>query len=141
LYRRIEDIEYLKYDKLVPHALAILGSLQKASDLVLLTLRHDRKNLLWQLKSLELLDYFKEVLSGSTSSNDKSLLAQEYFNKISSCTKLVMIGDSEVDLTAGKQFKMLTIAVTYGIRSKEFLSKLEPTFCLERLSQVLDILK
>ena len=140
-FRRIEDITYLRYDTLVPQALTILDFLEKSAELILVTLRHNKKNLFWELNSLGLLNYFKEVLVGSTSSNDKSRLIQEYLNKIPPCTKLAMIGDSEVDLGVGKQFSMLTIAVTYGIRSKKFLCKLEPNFCLESLSQVLDILR
>jgi len=140
-FRRIEDIAYLRYDMLVPQALTVLDSLEKSAELILVTLRRNKKNLLWELNNLRLLNYFKEILVRSASSDNKSRLIQEYLNKIPPCTKLAIIGDSEADLSVGKQFGMLTVAVTYGIRSKKFLCKLEPNFCLESLSQVLDILR
>lgn len=139
--RRIEDVAYLRYDTLVPPALKVLDSLGELAELVLVTLRHNRKNLFWELSTLGLLSHFKEVLSGSALLDDKSCLIQDYLNRIQACTKLALIGDSEADLNVGKQFNMLTIAVTYGIRSKDFLCRLKPDFCLEDLSQVLDILR
>ncbi|MFX1521796.1 MAG: HAD family hydrolase, partial [Promethearchaeota archaeon] len=105
------------------------------------TLRHNRKNLFWELEQFHLLNYFKEVLYDSRSLKDKSPLIFKYLKKAVKSEKMVLIGDSEADLTAGKNLGLITIAFTDGIRSKEVLSGLEPDFFVDHLSQVLDLLE
>jgi len=139
---RIEEKRYLEYDILLPESMNILSILGDKADLILVTLRNNKENLLWELNNFGLADYFKEILIDSPLKvKNKTLLIKDYIEKNSINGSFIFVGDSEVDISSGKELGMLTIAVTYGIRSKEFLEKLEPDFCLDNLSELLKILK
>ena len=44
------------------------------------------------------------------------------------------------NIEAGKKLGLLAIGVTYGIRSRDFLKKLEPSFLIDSLPEILKIL-
>jgi len=140
--KRIENMNYLKYDKLLPESLDVLSVLKNRADLTLVTLRNNKENLFWELNNFGLANYFKTILVDSPFKvKNKTLLIKDYIERNSKSDDFIFIGDSEVDISSGKELGMLTIAVTYGIRSKEFLTKLRPDFCLDNLSALPEILK
>jgi phosphatidylglycerol:prolipoprotein diacylglycerol transferase len=53
----------------------------------------------------------------------------------------VMIGDAGTDILAGKNANMDTIAVTYGFDVKENLVKCNPTFVIDKFSELTKIIK
>lgn len=53
--------------------------------------------------------------------------------------RVVMIGDSPVDMETGKLGGVLTCAVTYGYRSREELEKAEPDYMIDDLLQLKEI--
>ena len=134
---KIEEREYLKYDALYPETLAVLSALKGKIDLVLVTLRKDKSNLLWQLDELGLTDYFSEILVGSPSSKNKVPLVKEYLKNNPQKNSCVIVGDSEVDVQLGKELGFLVVAFANGLRTKSFLSKLQPDFFIENLSEFL----
>jgi len=138
---RVEDIEYLKYDRLYSESLDVLSVLKCKSDLVLVTLRNNKKNLLWELGNFGLTSYFKQILLDSPlESRDKVSLIQEYMSPYYEKKNLIIVGDSEVDIETGKKIGISTIAVTCGIRSRSFLRKLKPNFCVNKLCKIIEIL-
>jgi len=140
--KRIEDKRYLKYDKLLPESLDVLSILKDNCDLILITLRNNRENLLWELNNFGLNKYFKGVLVDSPLKiKNKVSLIKDYVERNSENDNFIIVGDTEADIFAGKELGILTIAVTYGIRSKEFLMKLKPDFCFDNISKLPDILK
>jgi len=140
--KRIEDKNYLKYDNLVPESPKVLSVLRNKADLILVTLRNSRKNLFWELDRLGLNNYFSQVLVGSpVKLKNKTKLIKDYIENNMGETKFIIIGDTEVDIFTGKELGMLTIAVTYGIRSREFLENLKPDFYLDKLSVLPEILE
>ena len=140
--KRIEDSNYLRYDRLIRTALDILSKLKDKDDLILVTLRSNKENLLWELNNFGLTSYFKEILVDSpVGLKNKISLIKDYTKRCSKKDNFIIIGDTETDISTGKDLRMLTIAVTYGIRSKGFLKKLKPDFYLDNLSELLDILK
>lgn len=52
----------------------------------------------------------------------------------------IMVGDSELDVMAGKNAGTLTAAVTYGYREREDLEKLKPDFLLDNISELKTII-
>jgi phosphoglycolate phosphatase len=137
--RKIEDRAYLKYDSLFSETLDLLSKLRKYN-LVLVTLRNDKQNLFWELDQLKLTEYFTEILVGSPASKNKVALVKTYLKENSGRDNCVIVGDSEVDVYAGKEMGFLTVAFTGGVRSRNFLSKVEPDFCIDNLFEIFKIL-
>ena len=140
--KRIENKNYLKYDNLLPESLGVLSVLKNKTDLILVTLRNNRENLLWELNNLGLVNYFKEILVGSpVKLKNKTTLVKAYIERNLKENKFIIVGDTEADISAGKELGMLTVAVTYGIRSKKFLENFKPDLYLDKLNDLLEILK
>ncbi len=55
--------------------------------------------------------------------------------------KTIMIGDSELDINCGKNAGAMSCAVTYGYRSKEILEPENPDFFIDKISELLSIIK
>ncbi len=139
---RIEDKSYLKYDTLLQETLSVLSTLKGKAVLMLVTLRNNSENLLWELNNFGLTNYFKEILvSSPLEVKSKTPLIRGYLEKCSKADDFIIVGDSEMDISVGKEFGMLTIAVTYGIRSKVFLSKYKPDYHLDNLSETVKVLE
>ncbi|AIJ04929.1 hypothetical protein JH146_0078 [Methanocaldococcus bathoardescens] len=142
--KRIEKREYLKLDTPIYGVSEVLSMLyNKNIELILVTLRHNESNLIWELKNLKLIRYFKEILVGSPLElKDKSILIKKYLTNHSSKTAdLLIVGDSETDILAGKYLGISSVAVTYGIRSKNFLKKLNPEFYIDNIYELPKIIE
>ena len=140
--KKIEDRNYLKYDNRLPDSLGVLSILKNKADLTLVTLRNNRENLFWELDNFGLTNYFKEILiDAPLKLKNKTLLIKDYIERYPKEDNFIIVGDTEADISTGKELAMITVAVTYGIRSKEFLTKLKPDFCLDNLSELPEILK
>ena len=116
----IESSEYLSYDKLIPGVYEFLKKLSKNFNLVLLTKRKYRKNLLNQLKLLKLQTFFSQIFQASQK-NSKSFLLKQKYNKSS-----IIIGDTEEDDAAGKDNNIPAILVEWGLRSKKYVKQIKP---------------
>jgi len=139
--KRIEDIRYLKYDSLLQESLHILSILEDKANLMLVTLRNNKENLFWELDNFGLNKYFKKILVGSPLKlKNKAPLIKNYIEKHFK-NNFIIIGDTEADISAGKELGIVSIAVTYGLRTKKFLTKLKPNFYLDTLSKLPEILK
>lgn len=135
---KIENKKYLIYDQLFSEALCLLSDLRD-ENLILLTMRNNRGNLIWEIKKLGLYSCFDSILSCSPLQfKDKTNLITDYFtqNNSISTKNSIIIGDSENDIITGKKLKITTIAVSYGIRSAENLLKLNPDYCLSDINKI-----
>jgi len=135
---KIESTTYLKYDLPLPSSLATLILLKnKLNRLILVTLRSSKENLYKQLKSLRILHLFDRILTTNANKNQwliKSELikADSYFDKSSS----VIVGDTEVDILAGKILGIKTVAVLTGIRSKDILLANKPDYIINSIKDL-----
>ena len=102
---------------------------------------NNRENLFRELSSFGLTTFFSEILVGSPLLKNKVVLMEKYFKANSGKNNCIIVGDSEVDLYTGKEIGIFTVAVTYGIRSREFLSEIKPNVCIDRLSEIFEILQ
>ena len=135
--KRIESPEYLKLDKLIPGVKKQLYRLKERLDLVLVTLRRNQDGLGDQLRHLDLSPFFSHVLSATPMRSESWKVKRDL---IASSGLLSagnwIIGDSEVDILAGKALGMKTIAVLSGIRNSAVLKEVAPDFIVEDLNHL-----
>jgi phosphoglycolate phosphatase len=135
--RNIEKKTYLAHDRLVPGARGSLRKLKHEARIVLITLRHSKRNLLWELDRLKIREYFEEILVGSpVIEKEKERLIRDYIVRSSSGENLAIVGDTETEIAAGKAVGIVTIAVPTGIRSRAFLRREKPKYMINDLSEL-----
>lgn len=142
--RMIEDKRYLCYDRLSINGIELLLNLQQRFNLVLVSLRQSRKNLIWQLERMHIRDLFNEILNGCAAGGDpvqtkRALIEKSMFYKIPGGK--VVIGDTEVDIASGKQAGCRTVAVCSGLRATHLLQKLSPDRLVQSLEELPAVLK
>lgn len=131
----IEQPENLAKDNLFPGASEALDTLAKTYRLYLLSLRRSDEGLKQQLKRLGIIDKFHMVLSGHTDSEGYKKKI-ELFERVPNYTQAVVVGDTEADILAAKQCELTAIAVSYGIRNRDFLVQLEPDVILNSITEL-----
>ncbi|MGB9822370.1 HAD-IA family hydrolase [Thermodesulfovibrio sp.] len=94
------------------------------------------------LESLGLLQYF-DFVAGSDLFPERKPSPKpiiETIKKFNTTTdKTLIVGDSELDIIAGKQAGVRTVAVTYGYREREILK--EADFIIDKFSDLLKIVR
>ncbi len=121
---RIERPEFLAYDRVVPGALEVLRTLQERHALYLVTLRRDGETLRWQLDRLGMHPAFRQVFWGQRDGVPGCQIKVERIRTAGLArARDVIVGDSEVDVLAGRELGMVTIATANGIRSADFLAQ------------------
>jgi phosphoglycolate phosphatase-like HAD superfamily hydrolase len=136
----IEEKEYLLYDRPFCETFELLSKLSKER-LILVTMRNNRKHLIWELKNLGLYEYFESILNCSPLKNEtKKIPILEYIQekKLYLDKNSIIIGDSEIDILTGRKLDMTVIAVSYGMRTRKMLSNMNPDYCLNNINQLLE---
>lgn len=132
---RIETTDYLEYDQVWHGISDSLKQLSERFSLFLVTLRSSRNALLWQLRYLQLHNYFTAILSesGDLRPSDKPSIKVNLIRKYLDNNKLEgwFIGDTETDIRAGQRLGLRTVAVTFGIRTVEQLNLTQPDVILK----------
>jgi phosphoglycolate phosphatase len=123
----IESPEYLILDQVIPGATKQLLELGRLFTLVLVTLRHNRNGVHEQLRNLGLQPLLTKVLCQAPAQDrswevKRDLIAES--GLISNAAWIV--GDTEVDIRAGKALGMGTVAVLSGIRNLKNLKAVSP---------------
>lgn len=144
--RRLELIEtenYLSHDQLWPWTLSILTDLVARYPLILVTTRSKRDALEGQLNRLELRGFFRAILSEPASDpvdGQKARLIQDYLaeQRLPSRGHWV-IGDTEADIGAGRLLGFTTVGVRCGIRDDEHLAKMKPTYVIDDIRALPDL--
>lgn len=140
--RVIENTEYLQYDVVFDGALSVLETLQAQHELVLVTLRNRRENLMWELEHFDLRKYFATVLTKEDNHGDYKIKVELISQYVAAPTASgIIIGDTESDIRAGQILGLKTVAVTCGIRTKEFLQGLNPDYIIDSVPQLLSIVE
>jgi len=134
---KIESPEYLPLDRVIPGAKQQLTKLKDLFQLVLVTLRHNREGLDEQLHELKLRPFFSHVLSRA-SLNVNGWEAKKDLISSSGLLSLPswIVGDSEVDILAGKALGLTTVAVLSGIRDSKRLKEFEPDFIVDDIGDL-----
>lgn len=137
---RIEEIEYLKNDRLFPDVQQTLELVSQNHQIFLVSLRRKPEHLRQQLKWLGIAKNFEEILSGHSEAEGYDVKI-ELIRKHMSSSSAVIIGDTEADVITGKELRLKTVAVSSGIRDEKFLAALKPDALIESFSQLPAILE
>ncbi|MGO9139667.1 MAG: HAD family hydrolase [Syntrophales bacterium] len=119
---RLEDPDFLKLDLLVPGMAEDLRFLAQHFSLALVTARNECRHLEWQLKELNILDYFHEVHVCGLYSG-----AQGKAKILDKIGAVCFTGDTEIDIQAGQILSIQTIGVLWGLRNSKALGRYLPT--------------
>ena len=133
--KRIEKKSYLKLDRLQPGLLDKLRSWKDSGlELVLVTMRNNRNNLIWQLELFGLLPLFIEVITvGAGADQNPKFQAARPFVKKHGRSSIWWIGDTEVDVEAARLLGVKVCAVYCGLRTYDYLADLNPDLLLPYL--------
>ena len=126
----IESMDYLILDVVFDGVYDVLNKWSFDHDLYLVTLRRNKTNLYRQLSFFDLHKYFRCVYNaGEFQIKKENLIKHEILDQ----SKCAIIGDTEVDIEAGKVLSIKTIAVTSGIRNKYLLEREFPDVLVDSL--------
>lgn len=144
----LENPTFIKEDVLYPEVKNTLEILKKQNNLYLVTVRKDRQVLFEQLNNLEILSYFDTIYSpsekelGKNPDEMKIELLSPFFNNPKNKSQLsLIIGDTEADILTGQYFGIKTVGVLNGLRTEEFIRKLNPDFVIESVKFLSNILE
>lgn len=135
---KFEEPYYLSFD--FPYY-AILPILEQFQDVVIVSFRFNQKTLEEQLNNYGI-NCCKTIINTKVPSNyvyPKNLKA-DMIRKSFSEPSGIIVGDTEYEICAGKELGLKTIAVTWGVRGKEFLQKLNPDYIVDNPEQLSGIL-
>lgn len=136
--RIVNHPHLLQWDTLQPGAEPAIHQLKRRGiRLVLVTLRHPRQVQAF-LQAHDLSQYIDEIFGASDINAahlnraeqkvallERAITAQK--NQGYQTYPTCMIGDTEADIIAGQRAGIVTVAVTSGIRSHEYLKRYKPT--------------
>lgn len=115
----IESQEMLMYDELsIDNRQALVKLKEYTKQLILVTLRHNRENLFWQLEKLGIKQLFEDIIvvDGTICKNKYEAVKQM------KPTQAIVIGDTEEDEMLSEKLGAEFIAVISGLRDKNYLN-------------------
>lgn len=122
----IESKLFLEMDTLIPVE-NTLGRLASKYELTLCTVRTNTANCIWQLERLNVKDYFNKIVIIPHHELNRATGKASFLSRaLTIGSNDTIIGDTEIDIATGKALSIHTVAVTSGIRSKQFLASKFP---------------
>ncbi|HTS16505.1 MAG TPA: HAD hydrolase-like protein [Verrucomicrobiae bacterium] len=138
---RVERPDYLEFDSIIHGAKEQLSRLRDCHPLVLVTLRQKPELLHQQIDRLDLRRFFSGILSaspiGDGADTKRRLIQTNRFKYAGG----VIVGDTEVDIGAGKALGLSTIAVLSGIRNRKQLMNEKPDHIAVDINAASDIIR
>ena len=126
---RIEEKEYLELETLKFGVIEFLKWLkEQGKNVILVTMRRNRENLLWQLEKLQIKEYFSEIISGNPLISKKKDLVTNCDEKAA-----IVIGDTEGESELAQKLGAPFIAITSGMRERKYL---DADFYIEQLVEL-----
>ncbi|MBG1262407.1 HAD family hydrolase [Nostoc commune] len=138
---------YFNYDTLAPGAVDALLKIQQAGiDLAVMTMRRVRE-LDYAFKKHDLGRFFPENRCYCLSNDyvktrdieDKPLLMARALKELPPATDTWMVGDTEADITAAKNYGIKVMAVESGIRDRTQLELFHPDLIVKDFSTAVDL--
>jgi len=96
------------------------------------------------LKKLSINDYFEEVFGGDDEDCIKPSACP--LDRVSSKlgmdkTRMIIVGDMDIDIKAGKEFDIRTCWVSYGLGKREDVEKIGPDYVIDDMIQLKKIIR
>ncbi|MEH2049989.1 HAD family hydrolase [Nostoc sp.] len=138
---------YFNYDTLAPGAVDALLKIQQAGiDLAVMTMRRVRE-LDYAFKKYDLGRFFPENRCYCLSNDyvktrdieDKPLLMARALQELPRAADTWMVGDTEADITAAKNYNIKVMAVECGIRDRTQLELYQPDLIVKDFSTAVDL--
>lgn len=133
--------EKFHLSKAFPKAKKVLETLKSKGVLLGAITNRTRDSLHRSLKNSQIFEYFDVILSAEDVKNPKPhpdhirmALKKLKVNP----NQVYMVGDTDVDILAGKNAKVKTIAVTFGFAGKDIL-KHNPDYVIDDLEEIIKI--
>jgi len=128
-----------------PNVACTLEKLSERTKLALTTRRHvPRKEVAEQLERFGLAKYFQHIVTAQDTVNPKpspeALIECSRMLGVKT-VECMVVGDSVVDVRAGKNAGAKTVAVLSGIFSREELEREKPDLILENVKKILDFIE
>jgi phosphoglycolate phosphatase-like HAD superfamily hydrolase len=148
-HETVHTIPYLKYDQVVPGAIATLTDMQAQNiDLVVMTMRLAQE-LEFALNHYHLGQFFPEnqryCLANDyqkiSDIHDKPLLMAKALQELSPIEETWMIGDKEADIVAAQNHNIKVIGVLSGIRDRPPLEQYNPDYIVNNLTEAFKIIQ
>jgi len=133
---RIESEEYLESDRLQPDALVHLQSLLGEGKLDLVTLRQRPELVRGQLERFGLSHLFEHVLIADPVRPAGWQAKSDLMRSAGAIAGNWIVGDTEVDIRAGKALGMTTVGVLCGIRDRVRLEDDDPDFIIGGIGEL-----
>jgi len=129
-----------KFSQPFPNVRETLRDLSRKSKLALITRRRmPKEDVIRQMEKLSLAEYFTYVVTGNDTANPKpspeQLMTCAKHMSLDVC-ECITVGDSVIDIRAGKNAGTRTVAVLSGIYSYEELKAENPDLILESVNQL-----
>lgn len=135
---RIEENEYLDLDSNYPDTIQTLLEMKKrGKNLILLTARQSKENLLREINRLELIQFFSSILVTQAKSTKTTMLKRS--GVVRNPEKDLFVSDMGKDIVEGHEMGYRTVAISHGFMNKERLMEYQPTYIVESLKQLIEI--
>lgn len=115
--KHIEDREYLMIDSLYPTSLDFINSCYRKYNLILVTARNNKKNLMWQVKQNKLDKYFNKIIVVPSNSNTSVLKSKILIKEKAT----IFFGDTLSDALASYLADVEFVHFNNGFHSKKFI--------------------
>ncbi len=129
----IETMDYLVLDSVFDDVCGVLEEWKNTHSVYIVTLRRNRENLNRQLDMFNLHHYYDFIYNVDERKAQKEDIIKHEIDNASQC---IIIGDTEIDIVAGRRLGIKTVAVTCGIRSRKLLETEGPDFIFNNLMEV-----
>lgn len=138
---RIEAEELLPMDRVFPGVADLLARWSRRNRLIVVTLRQHGEWVPKQLQAVGIFGAFKRVLTADPlaghgwEAKARLMAADPDFS-----TDSVVVGDTEIDIRAGKRVGLKTVGVLSGIRNRAELAAESPDWLIEAVAELSKIL-
>ena len=133
----IESPEYLSIDKPYSKSGVVLEVLQnKGIKMFLCTARQKISGVEQQLDEYNLSNYFEDIYV-----TEQKKTKVELLNNNENWRNSYFVGDTSQDIQLAKSYGGVSIAVTSGFRCREYLSRFNPDYLINNISQLTKLLK
>ena len=132
--RAIEEAAVLVRDTVIPGA---VGALEALSDrpLYLVSLRQHPDRATAQLESLQLAAFFERTAFGRPD-GDVAVFKAELVRRIVPGPVGAVVGDTEVDIALARHLGATAVAVTTGLRNRDYLVECRPDLILATVAEL-----
>lgn len=143
LFSSIYDNSDFAETKIFEDVMNVLGFLKKQKNRLYIATNKRLVPTIQILKKKELFHLFSDIMANEmipdvTLSKEQMIAA---LKSKYSFSEGFMVGDSAVDISAGNNQKLLTIAVSYGYEDRELVSIQNPLYVIDSFKEIISIVK